>query len=171
MNSWKIILATVVIFGAGVLTGGVLVNYVNHAQPKLPHRPPPESAQHPQVENPEPSRQPGLPKPRQPDWWKKQFVQQLDDKLQLTPEQHEKIAGIITSGQERIREISTNTTAQTRQVIQNARQQIHAVLTAEQWKVFEELMKQRAPRKSPATNAPLNWATPTNRPPTNAPGA
>ncbi len=28
MNSWKVILATVVIFGAGVLTGGLLVNYV-----------------------------------------------------------------------------------------------------------------------------------------------
>ena len=32
MNSWKIILATVVIFGAGVLTGGLLVNCV-HCKP------------------------------------------------------------------------------------------------------------------------------------------
>ena len=30
MNTWKIILATLVIFVAGVLTGGLLVSYTDH---------------------------------------------------------------------------------------------------------------------------------------------
>ena len=30
MNSWKVILATLVIFGAGVVTGGLLVSYAVH---------------------------------------------------------------------------------------------------------------------------------------------
>jgi hypothetical protein len=34
VNTWKIILATVVIFGAGVITGGLLVNHANHAKVK-----------------------------------------------------------------------------------------------------------------------------------------
>ena len=34
MNSWKVILAAVVIFGAGVLTGGLLVNYVEPSHPR-----------------------------------------------------------------------------------------------------------------------------------------
>ena len=33
MNSWKIILAAVVIFGAGVITGGLLVNHVKNKPP------------------------------------------------------------------------------------------------------------------------------------------
>jgi hypothetical protein len=41
VNSWKIILATVVIYGAGVMTGGLLVSYVyyvDHSHPKNFHR-------------------------------------------------------------------------------------------------------------------------------------
>jgi hypothetical protein len=30
---WKVILATLVIFGTGVITGGLLVNYTNHTAP------------------------------------------------------------------------------------------------------------------------------------------
>lgn len=39
MNSWKIILATVVIFGCGVVTGGLLVNYVERAHPEIRRSP------------------------------------------------------------------------------------------------------------------------------------
>ena len=35
MNSGKIILAAVVIFGCGVVTGGLLVNYVESAHPEI----------------------------------------------------------------------------------------------------------------------------------------
>ena len=39
MNDWKVIptivLATVLIFGAGVVTGGILVDYVKQAHPRM----------------------------------------------------------------------------------------------------------------------------------------
>ena len=44
MNSWKVILATVVIFGAGVMTGGLLVNYVDHSHHPATTRPKPHRA-------------------------------------------------------------------------------------------------------------------------------
>ena len=36
MNNWKVIFATAVIFGAGVITGGLLVNYVQHCSAAKP---------------------------------------------------------------------------------------------------------------------------------------
>lgn len=80
MNSWKVILATVVIFGAGVLTGGLLVNHVVHE-----HR--------------------ASPALRSPDTWRREFIGRLDKALKLTPEQHAAISKIVAEGQQRNREI------------------------------------------------------------------
>jgi hypothetical protein len=80
MNSWKVILATMVIFGAGVLTGGLLVNHVMHG-----HR--------------------VLSGVRSPEAWRKQFIGRLDKALRLTPEQHAAISKIVAEGQERNRQI------------------------------------------------------------------
>jgi hypothetical protein len=132
VNSWKIILATAVIFGCGVVTGGLLVNYVEHTYPES-HRP----FAGPQILN-------------------RQFVEQLNAALQLTPDQREKIGKIIANGQERNRDLWKLVSPQFREVMQDVRQHIRAVLTPEQRKQFEELMKQMSPRRSPApTNAPL----------------
>ncbi len=76
MNSWKVILATVVIFGAGVLTGGLLVGHVVHE-----YRP--------------------APRPRSPEIWRKEFIGHLDRALHLTREQHAAISEIVTEGQKR----------------------------------------------------------------------
>jgi hypothetical protein len=35
VNNWKVILATIVIFGTGVITGGLLVHHVQHPYMKL----------------------------------------------------------------------------------------------------------------------------------------
>lgn len=139
MNSWKVILATVVIFGAGVLTGGLLVAHIERSRPHPPHHPP-ENAQH--AETPPFNRTNNMPRPRSPESLSKQFLQQLDDELQLTPEQHDKIAKILSSGQE-----------QMRQVMQDNRRKVRAELTEEQQKKFEEMTK-RMPRRNPNTNAP-----------------
>jgi Spy/CpxP family protein refolding chaperone len=145
VNSWKVILATVVIFGAGVVTGGLLVNYVAH--PKI-HPPFANAGEHGQFGGHEQSR------PRSPESLSKQFLQQLDDALQLTPQQHDKIAKIIAEGQE-----------QMKQVMQDNRQQIREQLTPDQRKKFEELLKQfRQQHRPPPTNAPP-MIPPTNAPP------
>jgi hypothetical protein len=155
VNSWKIILATAVIFGCGVVTGGLLVNYVERAHPEIRH-----PAIAPRHDRPGAQE---LPLPR-PQMLNQQFVEQLDATLHLTPEQREKIGEIIAEGQERNRDLWKLVSPQFRSVMQDVHQHIRAVLTPEQKKQFEELMKQLSPRRPPAsTNAPVTL------PPTNPP--
>jgi TRAP-type C4-dicarboxylate transport system substrate-binding protein len=85
----------------------------------------------------------------------------LDDKLRLTPGQHDKIEKIIAEGQERNREIWTNAAPKMRKVMQEINQEIRSELEPGQQKKFEELVKRYAPHHGtnappifPATNAP-----------------
>jgi Spy/CpxP family protein refolding chaperone len=172
MNSWKIILAAVVIFGAGVLTGGLLVNYVEQSRPKDIQRPPDEGTPQPQAnnrDNDQPRPQ-DLPRLRQPELLGRQFVQQLDNTLHLTREQRAAIAKIVADGQERNREIWTNVAPQMHKMLQDVRQQIREQLAPEQRKQFEELLKRfRPPGHHP--QLPPNSPPPTNEPPMMEPAA
>jgi hypothetical protein len=102
--------------------------------------------------------------PRLADRIGKQFVQQLDDALQLTPEQREKIERIIADGQEQNHEIWTNVAPKMRAVIQDVTQRIRAELTPDQLKPFEELLKHPTRKPSSGTNAPAVLSSPTNLP-------
>lgn len=165
MNFWKIILATVVIFGSGVVTGGLLVNYVERSHSEIrrpaaePHRAKPGA--------------PELPVPR-PQMLNRQFVAELNAKLHLTAAQRQKIEKIIAEGQARNRDLWKLVAPQFRAVMLDVRQNIRAVLTPEQRKQFEELLKQLAPRRPPApgkapeTNSPANSPAPA-APPSEAP--
>ena len=144
MNSWKIILATVVIFGAGVVTGGLLVNYVQHGHPGWRHA---DAALH---------NRPGareLPIPRA-QLLNQEFVEKLDVTLHLTPEQRRKIEKIIAQGQERNHDLWRLVTPQFRAVMQDVHQRIRAVLTPEQQKQFQELVRQFASHPSPRRQEP-----------------
>jgi hypothetical protein len=163
MNSWKIILAAVVIFGAGVMTGGLLVNNVVVPSPaKDLQRPPGVATPPPQApadnrdhDQPPP---PDLPKLRPPEMLGKQFVQQLDKTLHLTPEQRAAIGKIVAEGQEHNHELWTNVAPQMRRVLQDVRQQIREQLTPDQQKKYENMLK----RFRPAGHHP---PSPTNSPP------
>jgi hypothetical protein len=161
VNYWKVILATVVIFGTGVFTGGLLVNSIQHSHPKNNRRPPANADAHPPAEA-RTNNLATLPRPRPPEILGDKFVQQLDDALQLTPDQRIAIQKIITDGQERNHSIWTNNAAQMREVIQDVRHRVREELTAGQQKQFEELMKS-VPRRPPnSTNAPTNSPAPAN---------
>jgi len=157
VNSWKIIptivFATVLIFGAGVFTGGILVDYVKQARPH------PGAAKRAATVVPVPpapsTNSPALTATRQPPQvLSKDFLQRLDGELQLTKDEHEAIQKIIGDGQN-----------QMRKVIQDSRLEIREVLTAEQRDQFDNLMKRPFHRPLFGTNAP---PTPTSAP-TNAP--
>jgi hypothetical protein len=167
MNSWKIILATVVIFGAGVITGGLLVNHVKDQPPGGVEAQNPGANDHPPMEGHGSGRPPEVPLPRLAERLSKEFVHQLNNSLHLTPLQREAIAKIVADGQERNHVLWTNVAPQMRKVMQDVNQQIRAELTPEQVKQFEELMKQSRPpghRPPPSsTNAPAPAAT--NPPP------
>jgi Spy/CpxP family protein refolding chaperone len=168
VNFWKVILATVVIFGAGVFTGGLLVDHVDRSHQKNPHHPPLTAGGHVQTNSPAQPGSPDFPMPRLAKEMGKQFVQQLNNTLKLTPAQHEKIEKIIADGQERNHEIWTNTAPKIWEVMQEVNQQIRAELTPEQLKPFEELLKHPPHRPPPGNNASPGGSPPPL--PTNAPG-
>jgi hypothetical protein len=154
VNFWKVILATVVIFGAGVFTGGLLVNQVQQPHPRNNHRPSANGeARESQFRT---NNLANMSRPqRTPDILGTNFVQQLDDALQLAPDQLASIQKIIADGQERNHAIWTNNSAQMREVIQDVRHHVRETLTADQQKQFEVLMK-RVPRRQNSTNAPAS---------------
>ncbi len=157
MNNWKVIFATVVIFGAGVITGGLLVNYVQHSNPK-PQRPKlvatttTSAVARPAATNAPPVMA-ETNKLRPPEILSKQFLQQLDESLQLKPAQREAIQKIISEGQNLIRK-----------AVQDSRLEIREVLTPEQRKQFDELVKRPFRKPLYGTNAPVNISSLTNPP-------
>lgn len=145
MNYWKVILATIVIFGAGVFTGGLLVDHVKH--PSRPHIAP----------NPTNSLD-MLPQQLRPEILNKQFVEQLNAKLDLTMQQSNEIQKIIAQGQQNSRDLWKAVAPSFWGIWRETRQEIRDVLTLEQKKKFEMLMRQRPfkrqPTNAPATNTP-----------------
>lgn len=161
MSPWKVILATVVIFAAGVITGGVLVNRVQR-----PERPGPL---------------PPLVRPQQemmPTPWfaRREFLDRMDHELNLSREQYDRIAAIIQQSQERTRGIMRRVGPEIQGELRQVRRDIRAELTPEQGKKFEELQQQlRGPRRpanetTDARRGPRREPPPLNaRPETNMP--
>ena len=164
MNSWKIILAAVVIFCAGIITGSLLVNHLPGKQTGDAAPVVMESNPRPPGEYRGPGGKPAIPLPRLAERLSKEFVRRLDQELHLTLEQSNHIARIVAEGQERNRVLWTNVAPHMRKVMQEVRQQIRAELTPEQLAHFEELMKP-PPRRTPATSSPPRLAEATNLPP------
>ena len=160
MNTWKVILATLVIFAAGVVTGGLLVNHVERQRAK-----PPRHAVHPGVPRP-PEPRPGLPmRPEEssrppgpagylPRGLRMDLLERLDREVHLTPEQRERIEKILAEGQERNRQLWERILPEIRREMQQTHERIRAVLNPEQQQRFEELMKQRPSRKGDEPFAP-----------------
>jgi hypothetical protein len=167
VNSWKVILAAVVIFGAGVLTGGLLVNDIDHSFLQNVRLPFVGTGPHPQTEGHDQLRPEEFPRPRSPEMLKKEFIERFDNALKLTPAQHDAIQKIITEGQEQNHQIWTNSgvAPKMRRVMEEVQQQIRAQLTPDQQKQFETLVKQLAPRHPPRGKTPPDLPPPTNSPP------
>lgn len=169
MKSWSVIFATIVIFGAGVITGGLLVNYVNHPvamhHPNGPGTKPPTSSTNELAE---------LPPQMRAQILNKQFVGQLSEELDLSKDQREQIQKIITQGQQNTRDLWKLVAPQFQVIWRDTRVQIRGVLTPDQRKQFEALMRQQ--RHQQSTNLPpAQLSAPTNTPsiqmsaPTNVP--
>jgi uncharacterized membrane protein len=145
VNNWKVIptvvFATVLIFGAGVFTGGMLVDYVKQSRPHpgANHSKPPA-----QASTAAPTNNPALAFTRPPPQvLSKDFLQRLDGELRLTKDEHEAVQKIISDGQN-----------QMRKVLQDSRLEIREVLTPEQRNQFDELMKHPFHKPIFITNTP-----------------
>jgi hypothetical protein len=162
VNSWKVILATIVIYGAGVMTGGLLVNHVYHSHPRNLHRAETPATPGNSISPTNGQGQVASKPARLPEMLSKQFLQRLDAELHLAPDQHEAIQKIITDGQNLMHK-----------TMLDARLEIREQLTPEQRSQFDDLVKRPTRRPLNSTNTSL-VLPPANVPATattNAPGA
>ena len=178
MNTWKVILATLVIFVAGVVTGGLLVSYADRAQQKnrrflprdnvrLPANANPSAFGSPRDSRESPPRLPNPLQNRLPRGVSMEFLQKLDSEVRLTAEQHERIEKIIAAGQLRNKELWERVAPEMRREIAETQKRIREELTPEQRVRFEELMKQSRPagqRKADETKQPERRSRDQRRP-------
>lgn len=119
MKVWKVILAAVVIFCAGVVTGGLTVKF--ELRPSL---------------TPKPSSSLSGQRPRG------DLATRMQRELSLTPSQRVQVDSLLGESKERTKKIWESANEEHRKVQENVR----AVLTPDQQKKFEESFK-RGPHK------------------------
>jgi len=128
VNTWKVIFATVVIFGAGVVTGALVVKY----SLQTTSRPtPPSGAQANRVQ---PISAGGL---------RIEFLRRIERDINLTPDQREQVDKILAASQERSKKLMEPVTPKIREELQQTKEQFRAVLNPEQKIRFDELLKQQ----------------------------
>jgi Spy/CpxP family protein refolding chaperone len=137
VNTWKIILATMVIFGAGVVTGGLLVRNSERVRPARPVRSA-SAARSVQAVSPGNMRL--------------DFLRRMERELDLEPDQHQRIDAILKESQERSRKLMEPVSPALRQELQRAREEFRSVLTPGQRARFDELVKQRRQPHSPESS-------------------
>jgi len=121
VNTWKPILAALVIFAAGVVTGGLTVNLRQQPAAKKPVAMPRESQL-------------------------RELSRRMQAELDLTPEQRERIETIIHDSQERVKSLRDGVGQKTGEEFREMRQKIRDELTPEQRRKFAEIMKQHDSR-------------------------
>lgn len=124
MKAWKVIFATLVIFSAGLVVGGLVMKKISPASP---------SATRPANGNPGQFRLQSL-------------LHRMDRELALTADQHAQIEKIISVSQDRTREIWKPVSVEMGKETTSACEQIREVLTPEQQAKFDTLSKARPER-------------------------
>jgi Spy/CpxP family protein refolding chaperone len=145
VSTWKVILATMVIFTCGIITGAMVTRTA----------PVPLAATGPA--NPRPPAAPVFPVQRA------EFLKRLEKQLDLTPEQRDQIARIMKESQERTGRVWNQIAPQMGQELKGVREEIRRVLTPAQRKQFAELMKRnRKADAGPPGNRPARPLESTN---------
>ena len=114
-----------VIFGTGVVTGGLLVRHPEGM--RLPR-----SARNPIVGRPAP--------PVSAGGVRLDFLRRAGRELELTPEQHERVDKILKESQERTRKVMA---PYVREELQRAKDEFREALRPEQRPRFDQLLKQQ----------------------------
>jgi Spy/CpxP family protein refolding chaperone len=130
VNAWKPILAALVIFAAGVVTGGLTVQI---RQP----RPAPNPASN------APSRKvPVMPREAQ----LRELSRRMQAELDLAPEQRDRIEALVRDSQERMKAVRDDVGKRIGEEFRDMRLKIRSELTPDQRKKFAEIMKQHDER-------------------------
>jgi len=132
VNTWKVILATMVIFITGAVTGSLLVrNFGSAPAPKTEAATP----QQPRAFVPGGAGAAGVVRV--------EFLRRAERELNLTINQRDEVDRIIRESQERTKKLMEPIQPQIREEMQQTKDQFMAVLTPEQKARFEELLKQQ----------------------------
>jgi hypothetical protein len=168
-NTWKITLATVVIFAAGAVTGGLLVNHVQRG--KAQARAERTAAQQQQrLGTWQPAPREVLQRPASDlrpmfEQQRADFVLKVHRELQLTPEQREKIEKVVREGQERTKDFWEKNQPELRRMVQETREKIRQELSPDQRTKFEELLRQQRPANNAERPQTPRRMTPGETPP------
>jgi Spy/CpxP family protein refolding chaperone len=117
VNAWKPILAALIIFAAGVITGGLIA----------PAKPEPSGGAQPAK----------APLPMFPQH-RVEYLRRLQRQLDLTPDQRTRIEQHLSASQERLKTMWAPMAPAAREEARQVRRQILEELTPEQRKKFEE---------------------------------
>lgn len=145
MNPWKFILATVLIFGTGVVTGALVTTLVER-----PHRAAAKPAQqlsYSQIQRAE-------------------FLGRLDKQLSLTPEQHDRIGQILRDSNQRTKPYWDPVASKMKDEVRTVTEKIRTELTPDQVAKFDvEIKAGRAPKKADPDRKDKKMPATTNAPP------
>jgi Spy/CpxP family protein refolding chaperone len=139
VNTWKVILATMVIFATGVVTGGLLVRHSDHIRPARPAH---------QTNSTRP-----LP-PLSTGGIKLEFLRRVQRELDLSPEQREQADKVISASQERVKKLMEPVSPKLREEFAQTKEEFRAVLTPDQKARFDELLKQQQRPRDPRRTQP-----------------
>jgi len=139
VNSWKVILATLVIYGAGVITGGLLVHYTAVRANVRPA-----------------NRQPGMQAVTPWQMRNRDLLRRMERELDLTAEQRTNIDRIIIDSQERTRSLWRPIVPLMGKEMQIVHDRIRSELTPEQQKRFDALLRQNQNRPVRKPNGPAD---------------
>jgi len=157
VNSWKVILATMVIFGTGVVTGGLLVQHARLGGVRHPQRA--SGAVH--ATQPSPA---GV--------MRIEFLRRMERELDLAPAQREPIDKILKDGQERTKKLMDTVEPRRREEFKRTIEEFRAVLTPEQRSRFDGVVKQQQQRAREQRKAASSREHPQQSPPaSNTPAA
>jgi len=144
-----------VIFGTGVVTGGLLVHHAGKGRDRRPQR----SA--------------NVFRPGQPltaGVMRLEFLRRMERELEVTPQQREPIDRILKEGQERTKKVMETVEPRRREEFRKTIEAFRAVLTPAQRKRLDALIKQQQQRTreqrkaSPTRQRPLVSPPATNPP-------
>ena len=149
MNPWKVILATLVIFAAGMVTGGLAMKRL---------QPLPTTTKVP------------------PSLQRVELLRRMAKRLDLTPSQQERIEQIVRESQERTKKAWEQVRPMIHDEFQRVQDRIREELSPEQEKKFEKLLTESRDRRrkdSPSgrgdRNKPDETRERSRRQPTNGP--
>ncbi len=127
MSSWKVILATLAIFGAGVFTGALVVRQA--APPRELPAPPPWVFQG-------------------PDFVQQRFLDRMTRELALSPAQVRRLEVVFAESRERVKNWWEIVGPEMRDELREARSKTMAELNPEQRTKFDKLLRERRHREN-----------------------